>query len=79
MQNAKIAETTNILEDELFSLYQDAYLQFEELNDKIEKAEKSAAYLQRKATKKDKIAKVSLWIGILGILVGIAGFVINFI
>ena len=79
LQNAKIAETTNILEDELFSLYQDAYLQFEELNDKIEKAEKSAAYLQRKATKKDKIAKVSLWIGILGILVGIAGFVINFI
>lgn len=51
LQNAKIAETTNILEDELFSLYQDAYLQFEELNDKIEKAEKSAAYLQRKATK----------------------------
>ena len=79
LQNSKIAETTNILEDELFSLYQDAYLQFEELNDKIEKAEKSAAYLQRKATKKDKIAKVSLWIGILGILVGIAGFVINFI
>ena len=79
LQKAKIAETSNISEDDLFSLYQDAYRQFEELNDKLQQAEDSAAFLQHKASKKDKISNISLWVGIGGFVVGIIGILINFI
>lgn len=79
LQKAKIAETSNISEDDLFSLYQDAYRQFEELNDKLQQAEDSAAFLQHKASKKDKVSNISLWVGIGGFVVGIIGVFINFI
>ena len=79
LQKAKIAETSNISEDDLFSLYQDAYRQFEELNDKLQQAEDSAAFLQHKASKKDKISNISLWVGIGGFVVGVIGILINFI
>lgn len=79
LKNAKIAETSNISEADLFALYQNAYRQFEELNDKLSQAEESAAFLQHKASKKDMISNISLWVGIGGFLVGIAGIVINFI
>lgn len=79
LQNAKIAETSNISEDNLFSLYQDAYRQFEELNDKLQQAEESAAFLEHKASKKDKISNISLWVGIGGFIVGVIGILINFI
>lgn len=79
LQKAKIAETSNISEDDLFSLYQDAYRQFEELNDKLQQAEESAAFLQHKASKKDKISNISLWVGIGGFVVGVIGILINFI
>jgi len=79
LQDAKVAETSNISEDDLFSLYQDAYRQFEELNDKLQQAEDSAAFLQHKASKKDKISNISLWVGIGGFVVGIIGILINFI
>lgn len=79
LRNAKIAETSNISEDELFILYQDAYKQFEELNDKLQQAEESAAFLQHKASKKDKVSNISLWVGIGGFIVGVIGIIINFI
>ena len=79
LQAAKIAETSNISEDDLFALYQDAYRQFEELNTKIQEAEEAAAFLQHKASKKDFISKISLWAGIAGLIVGVIGVVINFI
>lgn len=79
LQNAKIAETSNISEDDLFALYQEAYRQFEELNDKLQQAEESAAFLQHKASKKDLISNISLWVGIGGFLVGIIGIFINFL
>lgn len=79
LRKAKIAETTNISEEELFVLYQDAYIQFEMLNEKLQQAEESAAFLQHKASKKDIMSNLSLWVGIGGFIVGIAGIVINFI
>lgn len=79
LRNAKIAETSNISEDELFTLYQEAYKQFEELNDKLQQAEESAAFLQHKASKKDKVSNISLWVGIGGFIVGVIGIIINFI
>ncbi len=79
LQDAKIAETSNISEEDLFVLYQDAYRQFEELNDKLQQAEESAAFLQHKASKKDKVANKSLWFGIGGFIVGIIGIIVNFI
>ena len=79
LRDAKIAETSNISEEELFSLYQDAYRQFEKLNDRLEQAEESASFLQHKASKKDLLSNISLWVGIGGFVVGIIGIVINFI
>lgn len=79
LQNAKIAETSNISEDNLFSLYQDAYRQFEELNDKLQQAEESAAFLEHKASKKDNMSNISLLVGIGGFIVGVIGILINFI
>lgn len=79
LQYAKQMETTNTTEEELFTLYQEAYEQFENLNSRIQQAEKSAAYLQHKATKRDFLSKVSLWVGIAGFAVGIIGIVINFV
>lgn len=79
LQDAKVAETSNISEDELFALYQDAYRQFEELNYELQQAEDSADFLQHKASKKDMISNISLWVGIGGFIVGIIGIFINFI
>lgn len=79
LKNAKIAETSNISENDLFDLYQEAYLKFEQLNKKINMAEENAKLLQHKATQKDKMTRASLWIGIAGFVVGIIGIVINFL
>lgn len=79
LQEAKVAETSNISEEKLFTLYQDAYRKFEELNNKLQQAEESAAFLQHKASKKDLVSKVSLWVGIGGFLIGVIGVLINFI
>ena len=79
LQDAKIAETSNISEEDLFALYQDAYRQFEELNSRLLDSEEEAAFLQHKASKKDMISTVSLWVGIGGFVVGIIGIIINFI
>ena len=79
LQDAKVAETSNISEDDLFALYQDAYRQFEKLNDELQQAEETASFLQHKASKKDMISNISLWVGIGGFIVGIIGILINFI
>ena len=79
LQKAKISETSNISEDDLFALYQDAYRQFEDLNQKLQSTEESADFLQHKATRKDTISQISLWIGIAGFIVGLIGIIINFI
>lgn len=79
LQKAKLAEISNISEENLFALYEDAYKQFEELNDKLQQAEESASFLQHKASKKDRVSTISLWVGIGGFVVGIVGIIINFI
>lgn len=86
LQDAKIAETSNISEDKLFDMYQEAYRDFEKMNEELEKAEEKAAFLQHKATKKEKdaeksfkIGKISLWVGIGSLFVGIASLVVAFI
>lgn len=48
-------------------------------NDELQQAEESAAFLQHKASKKDMISNISLWVGIGGFIVGIIGIFINFI
>lgn len=79
LRDAKVAETSNISEEDLFNLYQDAYRQFENLNERLQQAEESASFLQHKASKKDLLSKISLWVGIGGFVVGIIGIIINFI
>lgn len=71
LQKAKISETSNIPEDELFASYQKAYQQFESLDNRIKSIEEAAEYLEHKASKRDKSAKISMGIGIAGFIVGI--------
>lgn len=79
LQDAKIAETSNISEDKLFDMYQEAYNCFEQLNKELENAEEKAVFLKHKATKKEKVSNVSLWVGIGSFLIGIVSLVVAFI
>ena len=79
LQKAKVAETSNISEDDLFDLYQNAYKQFEELNDKLQQAEESASFLQHTASKKDKISNIYHWVTIGRFVVGGIVLIVNFI
>lgn len=75
-QNAKISETSNIDENELYNLYQDAYEHYNELHTLLSEAEKDAAFLQHKATQRDLLAKRSYYIGIAGFIAGVIGVLI---
>lgn len=77
LQKAKVSETSNIPQDKLFDLYQDAYQKFEELSAILKNNESKAVFLKRKATRKDIVSIISLVVGILGFIVGIAGIVIG--
>ena len=79
LQTAKISETTNLPQDELFDLYQDAYQQFEELSTILKKNEEKAAFLQHKATRKDQLSIISFIVGVAGFVVGVIGVVIALI
>lgn len=76
LQNAKVSETSNLPQEKLFDLYQDAYQQFEELCAILRSNEEKAAFLQHKATKKDRMSRISLIVGIAGFVVGVIGVVI---
>ncbi len=77
LQKAKISETTNISQEELFELYQDAYQQFEELSEILKNNEDKAAFLQHKATRKDKMSKISFVVGVAGFIVGVIGVLLT--
>lgn len=79
LKDAKIAETSNLSAEELFLKYQAAYREFEKLNAELENAEDTAAFLQRKATKKEKLAIIAFIIGIIGTIAGIASVILYFI
>lgn len=68
---AKIAETSNISENQLFDLYQTAYNRFASLDERLHSVEDSAAYLKHKATQKDHLMMLSFAVGIVGAAVGI--------
>ncbi len=76
-QTAKISETTNISEDELYGKYQDAYEHYESLHQLLISAEPKAAYLHHKATKKDLLAQKSYRIGVAGFVVGVLGIAVG--
>lgn len=50
---AKIAETSNIGDQEKFELYQDAYNKYVVVDSKLSSVENQAAFLKHKATKKE--------------------------
>lgn len=76
-QNAKIAETSNISEDELYDRYQDAYEHYVKLHELLSSVEEMAAFLQHKATRKDLLARRSYYVGIAGVVVGVLGIIIG--
>ena len=79
MKKAKKAESLNTSENDLFNLYQIAYMRYEELSYNIHSAETTVEYLYHKAAKRDRIAKWSLYLGVIGTIIGIAGFIVGFI
>ena len=76
-QKAKISETSNISEEELYNQYQDAYEHYIQLHELLTRAEEDAAFLQHKASEKDRLAKRSYYIGIAGFVVGILGILVG--
>lgn len=68
---AKRAETSNMSEDQLFDLFQDAYNQFASLDKRLCSVEDSASFLKHKATKRDRLAMASFIVGAVGIAVTI--------
>lgn len=76
-QRAKISETSNISEEELYNQYQDAYEHYIQLHELLAEAEEDAAFLQHRASEKDKLAKKSYYVGIAGVVVGILGIIVG--
>lgn len=76
LQHAKISETTNMPQEELFELYQNAYQQFEELCNVLKENEDKVIFLQCKAAKVDNRSKKSYIVGIAGLVVGIISIAI---
>lgn len=76
---AKRAEVSNISEDDHLEMYQIAYNKFVDLELRIRSAEDDASFLQHKATRKERFAKASFVIGVIGVLVGIIGLAVSII
>ena len=57
--------------------YQDAYEHYVKLHDLLSSVEEVAAFLQRKATRKDLLARRSYYVGIAGVVVGVLGIIIG--
>lgn len=67
LKAAKCAETSNIPEDTLFDLYQDAYNQFADIDRILEEAREHADFLKHKASTKSICGTVSLIVGLLSL------------
>ncbi|MCD8026334.1 MAG: hypothetical protein LUF33_05265 [Clostridiales bacterium] len=76
-QEAKIAETSDITEEELYDKYQLAYSTYSELHDLLQETEKEATYFKHKAVKKEIISKWGFIVGVVGLLVGIVGIIVG--
>ena len=76
LQAAKSAETSNISEQELFDMYQDAYIIAAKMWRRLTEIEEDATYLKRKATRKDIFSWVSFAVGVVGLIVGIVSILI---
>lgn len=70
-QDANQSDLNKEDEDEQFSKYELAYQSGHQLHDMLRAKEKDAAYLKRKATRKDIISVLSLIVGIAGIIIAI--------
>lgn len=77
LRSAKKAELSNISEQDLFDLYEDAYNRFAVLDQKLQETEESASFLKHKATRKDRLAVLSFVIGVIGTAAGIAGIALT--
>ena len=78
--NAKSYESeTDADEDALYTKYENAYNDYFDLNDYIDKSLKNLEIAKHKSTKDLLIGKIGLWVGIGGLAVGIIGVIINFL
>lgn len=75
LQQAKQSElNTDISEDEIFSLYENAYNYFYGVNELIDSSFEKLHRVKHKKTKEDWITAISIGVGIAGLLVGVLGF-----
>lgn len=69
----------SICDDDLFSLYEDAYQIYSECVDLIKRKYNAINFLVKKATIKDRLTIGSFVFGVVGVLVGVIGIIINFL
>lgn len=72
---AKRAETSNVSEESLFTLYQDAYNLFADLDQQLLDAEAHATFLKHKATLRSHMGTAGFIVGALGLLVGVLSLI----
>lgn len=77
LQTAKEMELKKTTEEELFEAYQDAFRDSFMMNSDLIKAEESAAFLKKKATRKEIAGNISLIVGIASFISGLIFFIIK--
>lgn len=76
LQAAKGMELKGTTDEVLFATYQDAFCVSSKMNTALLEAERTAAFLKKKATRKDIFSIISFVVGIAGLFVGILGFIL---
>lgn len=69
----------SICDDDLFNLYQEAYIEYSECVEIIKKHQGDIDYLSDRAEKVQKKKNLELNIGVIGIIVGVVGVIVGII
>lgn len=72
---AKKCELKGLPDDRLFEMYQESFIAANKIKELILSAQEDADFLQNKALKKEKLNWWGLIVGIIGVIVGIAGLI----
>lgn len=76
---AKESELKRIPDDDLFKMYQDAFIASAKIKDLLFSVQEDANFLQNKAVKKEKFNSWGFIVGVAGLLVGIVGVIVGII
>lgn len=77
LQAAKVMELKGVTDEELFKAYQEAFSVSSKMNSALLNAEQSAAFLKKKATKKEIAGNISLVVGVVSLIASIIFFILG--